>query len=100
MEIDFLHGINTFKLQMTLDRHNARPRLNYHRMSFSTSLIFRYHLPLKRKATEDEDSEEADQKPSAKRPHLQDSATEKPIFRPARTPSIAADHEQQEKMAI
>ncbi len=54
----------------------------------------------KRKATEDEDSEEADQTHLAKRPHLQDSASEKPIFRPARTPSIAADHEQQEKMAI
>jgi hypothetical protein len=56
---------------------------------------------LKRKAIEDEDSEEADQTPLAKRPHLYDSATEKPIFRSARTPSIAAaDLEQQEKMAV
>jgi hypothetical protein len=54
---------------------------------------------LKRKAIDDEDSE-TDQKHLAKRPHVQDSATEKPIFRPARTPSITADHEQQEKMAI
>jgi hypothetical protein len=30
MEIDFLHGNNMFKLQMTLDRHNARPGLNYY----------------------------------------------------------------------
>jgi hypothetical protein len=97
MEMDFLHGINTFKLQMTLDRHNVRPRLIYYVLPYP--LIFRYHLPLKRKATEDEDSE-TDQTPLAKRPHLHDSATEKPIFRPARTPSITADHEQQGKMAI
>jgi hypothetical protein len=52
---------------------------------------------LKRKAIDDEDSETT---PLAKRPHLHDSATEKPIFRPARTTSITADHEQQEKMAV
>jgi len=34
MEIDFLNGNNTFKLQMTLNRHNARPRLNYYGLPY------------------------------------------------------------------
>jgi hypothetical protein len=34
MEIDFLNGNNTFNLQMTLNRHNARPRLNYYGLPY------------------------------------------------------------------
>jgi hypothetical protein len=37
-----------FKLQITLDRHNARQNLNY--CVFPYPIIFRYHLPLKNKA--------------------------------------------------
>jgi hypothetical protein len=34
MEIDFLNRNNTFKLQMTINRHNARPRLNYYGLPY------------------------------------------------------------------
>jgi hypothetical protein len=34
MDIDFLNRNNTFKLQMTLNRHNARPRLNYYGLPY------------------------------------------------------------------
>jgi hypothetical protein len=44
-EIDFLHKNNTFKLQRTLDRHNARLKLNY--CLLPDPPHYRYYLPLK-----------------------------------------------------